>query len=40
MHANYEGQGIDQLKECIEKIKSTPEDRRIIMTGNTVDLDS
>ena len=33
MHADYTGMGIDQLKECIEKIKQTPEDRRLIMTG-------
>jgi dihydrofolate reductase/thymidylate synthase len=40
MHTNYSGQGIDQLKECIDKIKKTPEDRRIIMTAwNPSDLD-
>jgi thymidylate synthase len=33
MEADYTGQGVDQLKECIEKIKSCPEDRRLIMTG-------
>lgn len=33
MEADYNGQGVDQLKECIEKIKSCPEDRRLIMTG-------
>lgn len=40
MHKDYRGQGIDQLKECIDKIKNTPEDRRIIMTAwNPSDLD-
>lgn len=39
MHTDYSGQGIDQLKECIDKIKKTPEDRRIIMTAwNPSDL--
>lgn len=39
MHTDYSGQGIDQLKECIEKIRNTPEDRRIIMTAwNPSDL--
>jgi thymidylate synthase len=31
MHTDYNGQGIDQLKEVIHKIKHTPNDRRIIM---------
>ena len=40
MHANYEGQGVDQLACVIDKIKNNPNDRRIIMTawnpvGNT-----
>ena len=35
MHADYTGKGIDQLKECIEKIIKTPEDRRLIMTGES-----
>jgi len=40
MHKDYRGQGIDQLKECINKIKNTPEDRRIIMTAwNPSDID-
>ena len=40
MHANYEGKGVDQLKECINKIKNNPTDRRIIMTAwNPADLD-
>ncbi len=31
MHADYTGQGVDQLKEVIDKIKNKPEDRRMIM---------
>lgn len=31
MHTDYTGQGIDQLREVIHKIKHTPDDRRIIM---------
>lgn len=39
MHADYTGQGIDQLKECIEKIKTNPSDRRIIMCAwNPIDI--
>lgn len=39
MHWNYEGQGIDQLNDCIHKIKTNPEDRRLIMTAwNPSDL--
>jgi dihydrofolate reductase/thymidylate synthase len=39
MHANYEGQGFDQLSDCIHKIKTNPSDRRIIMTAwNPSDL--
>ena len=33
MHTDYSGQGIDQLKEVINKIKNNPNDRRIIMTA-------
>lgn len=33
MHKNYGNEGIDQLKECIHKIKNNPDDRRIIMTA-------
>ena len=32
-NANYDGQGIDQLNEVIERIKTNPTDRRIIMTA-------
>lgn len=39
MHSDYTGQGIDQLQDCIHKIKTSPEDRRIIMTAwNPADL--
>ena len=39
MHTNYEGQGIDQLREVIKKIKNNPDDRRIIMTAwNPLDI--
>ena len=30
---NYQGQGVDQLAECIRKIKENPTDRRIIMSA-------
>ena len=33
MHADYSGQGIDQLAEVIDKIKNNPNDRRIILTA-------
>ena len=37
---DYSGQGIDQLLDCINKIKSNPEDRRIVLTAwNPADLD-
>jgi len=40
MYDSYEGQGIDQLKDVIYKIKNTPNDRRIIMNSwNPTDLD-
>ena len=39
MHTDYEGAGIDQLAECIDKIKNNPTDRRILMTAwNVSDL--
>lgn len=31
--ADYTGQGVDQLKECIRKIVETPTDRRIILSA-------
>lgn len=31
IHTDYGGQGIDQLKACIEKIRTNPTDRRIVM---------
>jgi thymidylate synthase len=30
---NYDGQGVDQLAECIRKIKESPTDRRIILSA-------
>jgi thymidylate synthase len=33
MHADYTGQGVDQLAQCIDKIKNNPEDRRILMSA-------
>ncbi|CAM9805303.1 unnamed protein product [Heterosigma akashiwo] len=30
---DYTGKGIDQLAQCIDKIKNSPEDRRIILTA-------
>jgi thymidylate synthase len=39
MNANYDGQGIDQLKECIRLIKEDPTSRRILMSAwNVVDM--
>ena len=31
--SSYEGKGVDQLKECIQKIKENPTDRRIILSA-------
>ena len=31
--ADYQGQGVDQLKELITKIKTKPNDRRLILTA-------
>eukprot|EP00953_Heterococcus_sp_UTEX-ZZ885_P024001 13159-Heterococcus_DN1.PRE.1 len=40
MHTDYTGQGVDQLAECINKLKTSPEDRRIIVSAwNPSDLD-
>uniref|UniRef100_A0A8C3AWW2 Thymidylate synthase n=1 Tax=Cyclopterus lumpus TaxID=8103 RepID=A0A8C3AWW2_CYCLU len=39
MHADYTGQGVDQLQKIIDTIKKNPEDRRIIMCAwNPKDL--
>ncbi|KAL7010263.1 Thymidylate synthase [Cystobasidiomycetes sp. EMM_F5] len=38
-NADYAGQGVDQLAECINKIKHNPTDRRIIMSAwNPADI--
>lgn len=40
MHADYTGQGVDQLADCIDKIINNPEDRRIVMSAwNPADLE-
>lgn len=33
MHADYSGQGVDQLADVISKLRSNPTDRRIIMSA-------
>jgi len=39
MHADYTGKGVDQLAECIKKIKEDPTDRRILLSAwNPADL--
>merc|ERR1712066_861355 len=39
MHADYTGQGVDQLADCIRKIKEDPTDRRILLSAwNPADL--
>ncbi|CAM9244375.1 unnamed protein product [Ascophyllum nodosum] len=39
MRADYTGKGVDQLAECIKKIKTNPEDRRIVLSAwNPADL--
>merc|ERR1712194_976558 len=39
-HADYAGKGVDQLVDCIDKIRNNPEDRRIVMSAwNPSDLD-
>merc|ERR1719458_174918 len=39
MHTDYTGQGVDQLSECIKKIKEDPTDRRILLSAwNPADL--
>jgi thymidylate synthase len=32
-YTDYKGKGVDQLKECIEKIKKNPTDRRIVLSA-------
>merc|ERR1719230_1836707 len=39
MHTDYTGRGVDQLAECIRKIKEDPIDRRILLSAwNPADL--
>ncbi|KAF9620068.1 hypothetical protein IFM89_010718 [Coptis chinensis] len=39
MHANYNGQGFDQLLDVVNKIRNTPDDRRIVLSAwNPSDL--
>ncbi|KAJ7555237.1 hypothetical protein O6H91_05G027800 [Diphasiastrum complanatum] len=39
MHTDYSGQGFDQLADVIQKIKSAPDDRRIVLSAwNPADL--
>lgn len=33
MHADYTGQGVDQLADCIRKIRHNPTDRRIVLSA-------
>ena len=33
MHADYAGQGVDQLAHVIDKIKNSPDDRRIVLSA-------
>ena len=33
MHADYAGQGVDQLADVIHKIKHSPDDRRIVLSA-------
>jgi len=41
MHADYSGQGVDQLQQVIDKIKSSPNDRRLIVCAwNPKDIGS
>jgi len=39
MHTDYTGKGVDQLAQCIRKIKEDPNDRRILLSAwNPADL--
>jgi thymidylate synthase len=39
MHADYSGQGVDQLHEVIRQLRTNPADRRIVLTAwNPADL--
>jgi dihydrofolate reductase/thymidylate synthase len=39
MHADYTGQGVDQLADCIRTLKTNPTDRRIVLSAwNPSDL--
>lgn len=39
MYTDYTGKGVDQLADCIDKIKNNPEDRRIVLSAwNPADL--
>lgn len=33
MHTDYTGQGVDQIKELVEKLKNNPTDRRMILSA-------
>ena len=33
MHADYSGQGVDQLANIIETIKTNPDDRRMVLSA-------
>jgi dihydrofolate reductase/thymidylate synthase len=40
MHADYSGQGFDQLADVIQKIRTNPDDRRILLSAwNPADLE-